>query len=70
MSELSFLPNLPSHFTPPILFGVLLLVGFFGGEVARRNDSFWLREQLKKSGSLNDVARLQSNLWMGKPERA
>jgi carboxylate-amine ligase len=37
---------------------------------ARRNDSFWLREQLKKSGSLNDVARLQSNLWMGKSERA
>ena len=37
---------------------------------ARRNDSYWLREQLKKSGSLNDVARLQSNLWMGKPERS
>ena len=37
---------------------------------ARRNDSSWLREQLKKTGSLNDVARLQSNLWMGKPERA
>ena len=37
---------------------------------ARRNDSFWLREQLKKSGSLNDVARLQSNLWMGKSDRA
>ena len=37
---------------------------------ARRNDSSWLREQLKKSGSLNDVARLQSNLWMGKPDRA
>jgi glutamate---cysteine ligase / carboxylate-amine ligase len=36
----------------------------------RRNDSSWLREQLKKSGSLNDVARLQSNLWMGKPDRA
>ncbi|MGH8753492.1 MAG: YbdK family carboxylate-amine ligase [Burkholderiales bacterium] len=36
----------------------------------RRSDSSWLREQLKKSGSLNDVARLQSNLWMGKPDRA
>ena len=38
--------------------------------VARRSDSSWLREQLKKTGSLNDVARLQSNLWMGKPDRA
>jgi len=37
---------------------------------ASRDDSGWLREQLKKSGSLNDVARLQSNLWMGKTERA
>ncbi|HYA21433.1 MAG TPA: YbdK family carboxylate-amine ligase [Burkholderiales bacterium] len=37
--------------------------------VAGRDDSSWLREQLKKSGSLNDVARLQSNLWMGKTER-
>jgi len=36
----------------------------------RRGDSSWLREQLKKSGSLNDVARLQSNRWMGKTERA
>ena len=36
----------------------------------RRSDSSWLRQQLKKSGSLNDVARLQSNLWMGKPDRA
>ncbi|HMJ49695.1 MAG TPA: YbdK family carboxylate-amine ligase, partial [Burkholderiales bacterium] len=37
--------------------------------VAGRDDSSWLREQLKKSGSLNDVARLQSNLWMGKTDR-
>ena len=37
---------------------------------ANRDDSSWLRQQLKKSGSLNDVARLQSNLWMGKTDRA
>ena len=36
---------------------------------ANRDDSSWLRQQLKKSGSLNDVARLQSNLWMGKTDR-
>ena len=33
---------------------------------ANRNDSLWLRETLKKTGSLNDVARLQSNMWSGK----
>ena len=32
---------------------------------AGRNDSTWLREQYEKSGSLNDVARLQSQVWMG-----
>lgn len=36
MSELDFLPTLPFALTPPILFGLLLLVGLLGGEVARR----------------------------------
>jgi Kef-type K+ transport system membrane component KefB len=35
MPELSFLPTLPPALTPPILFGLLLLVGLLGGEVAR-----------------------------------
>jgi carboxylate-amine ligase len=29
-----------------------------------RNDAAWLREQYKSRGSLNDVARLQSEVWM------
>ncbi|MGH8752067.1 MAG: YbdK family carboxylate-amine ligase [Burkholderiales bacterium] len=33
---------------------------------ASRNDAAWLRAQYRKTGSLNDVARLQSDLWMGK----
>lgn len=32
---------------------------------AGRNDSAWLREQYVASGSLSDVARLQSQIWMG-----
>ncbi len=35
MPELNFLPTLPPALTPPILFGLLLLVGLLGGEVAR-----------------------------------
>ena len=31
----------------------------------RREDATWLREQYRTHGSLNDVARLQSELWMG-----
>jgi len=30
-----------------------------------REDAAWLREQYRSHGSLNDVARLQSALWMG-----
>jgi carboxylate-amine ligase len=33
--------------------------------IAGRNDSAWLREQYAASGSLSDVARLQSQVWMG-----
>ena len=36
-----------------------------GVAVAGRNDSAWLREQYEKSGSLNDVARAQAQVWMG-----
>ncbi len=44
-----------------------------GGALARlqadiaadRTDAGWLREVHKESGSLNDVARMQSDLWMG-----
>ncbi|HET9664718.1 MAG TPA: YbdK family carboxylate-amine ligase [Burkholderiales bacterium] len=36
-------------------------------EVAnRREDAAWLREQYRSHGSLNDVARVQSELWMGR----
>ncbi|HXZ96116.1 MAG TPA: cation:proton antiporter [Burkholderiales bacterium] len=35
MTELNFLPTLPPAFTPPILFGALLLLGLLGGEAAR-----------------------------------
>jgi carboxylate-amine ligase len=31
----------------------------------RHEDAAWLREQYKVHGSLNDVARVQSELWMG-----
>ncbi|MGH8752066.1 MAG: cation:proton antiporter [Burkholderiales bacterium] len=36
MPEFDFLPTLPLALTPPVLFGVLLLAGLLGGEVARR----------------------------------
>jgi carboxylate-amine ligase len=32
---------------------------------AGKNDSAWLREQYEKTGSLNDVAHAQSQVWMG-----
>jgi carboxylate-amine ligase len=32
---------------------------------ARLDDAAWLREQFNNGGSLNDVARMQSELWMG-----
>jgi len=35
MAELNFLPTLPPAFTPPMLFGALLLLGLLGGEAAR-----------------------------------
>lgn len=31
----------------------------------RPDDAAWLRQQYKSRGSLNDVARMQSELWMG-----
>jgi len=34
--------------------------------VAGRTDAGWLREAHKGHGSLNDVARVQSDLWMGR----
>ncbi len=33
--------------------------------VADRTDAGWLREAHRERGSLNDVARMQSDLWMG-----
>jgi carboxylate-amine ligase len=33
---------------------------------ANRTDAAWLREAYRSRGSLNDVARMQSELWMGK----
>ena len=35
------------------------------GVAADRGDSGWLRESYRSHGSLNDVARMQSELWMG-----
>ena len=35
------------------------------GVAAGRTDAGWLREAHREHGSLNDVARLQSDLWMG-----
>lgn len=32
-----------------------------------RSDARWLRETYKRYNSFNDVARLQSDLWMGRP---
>lgn len=32
-----------------------------------RTDAAWLRQAYKERGSLNDVARVQSDLWMGLP---
>jgi glutamate---cysteine ligase / carboxylate-amine ligase len=32
---------------------------------ARREDANWLREQYRSHGSLHDVARVQSEVWMG-----
>ena len=37
---------------------------------AERTDANWLREQFRERGSLNDVARIQSDLWMGKTPAA
>jgi carboxylate-amine ligase len=36
------------------------------GVASGENDASWLRKKFKEKGSLNDVARLQSDLWMGK----
>ena len=33
--------------------------------VTERSDAGWLREAYRSRGSLNDVARMQSELWMG-----
>lgn len=33
---------------------------------AGRGDAGWLRQAFRERGSLNDVARMQSDLWMGK----
>jgi carboxylate-amine ligase len=35
---------------------------------AGRSDSGWLRERHRERGSLNDVARLQSDAWMGQQQ--
>ena len=37
---------------------------------AGRTDAGWLREQHRERGSLNDVARMQSDLWMGIDRKA
>jgi carboxylate-amine ligase len=37
---------------------------------ADRNDAAWLREVYRRHDTLNDVARLQSDLWMGRTKTA
>ena len=37
---------------------------------ASRSDAAWLRDAYQKLGSLNDVARRQSEQWMGSPLNA
>jgi carboxylate-amine ligase len=37
---------------------------------AGRTDAGWLRERHRERGSLNDVARMQSDLWMGAGRKA
>ena len=37
---------------------------------ASKSDAAWLREAYQKLGSLNDVARRQSEQWMGSPLNA
>ena len=36
MNPLNYLPSLPPASNPVVLFGLLLLAGFAGGEIARR----------------------------------
>jgi glutamate---cysteine ligase / carboxylate-amine ligase len=38
--------------------------------VAGRSDAGWLRAAYRERGSLNDVARMQSDLWMGADRKA
>jgi carboxylate-amine ligase len=61
------------------IFDTLRVIGLHAGAVgagdalarlgesmsANHTDAAWLRETYRTSGSLNDVARLQSELWMG-----
>jgi len=46
--------------------GAAAALGQLAEDIAGRpDDAAWLREQYKNRGSLNDVARMQSELWMG-----
>ena len=36
-----------------------------GAGAAGHSDAAWLRQALRERGSLNEVARMQSDLWMG-----
>ena len=46
--------------------GAATALGQLAEDIAGRpDDAAWLREQYKNRGSLNDVARMQSELWMG-----
>ncbi len=46
--------------------GATAALGQLTEDIAERpDDAAWLRQQYKSRGSLNDVARMQSELWMG-----
>ncbi|HET6491399.1 MAG TPA: YbdK family carboxylate-amine ligase [Burkholderiales bacterium] len=46
--------------------GATAALGRLTEDIAERpDDAAWLRQQYKSRGSLNDVARMQSELWMG-----
>jgi carboxylate-amine ligase len=46
------------------------LVALRSDVAAGRSDAAWLRETYRQLGSLNDVARRQSEQWMGTPQAA
>lgn len=49
---------------------LLALAGLRNMATERVNDAAWLRKTFRKRGSLNDVMRLSSQIWMGEKSAA